>query len=95
MPQIENILIDKALTIKGWNKLNDSSSRSIKVGYIRNCNDELIIDKNLKESIKNILKKYDIDDYELIEFNNKNEYSFDVRLKEIFYQSLKNKIKLN
>ena len=93
MPQIENILIDKALTTEGWNKLNDSSSRSIKVGYIRNCNDELIIDKNLKESIVNILKKYDINDYELIESNEKNEYSFDVRLKENFYQSLKNKIK--
>ena len=94
MSHIENILINKALTSEGWNKLNNSLHRSIQVGYVRNCNDELIVDKNLKENIINILKKYNIDDYELIESNNKNQYSFDIQIKESYYQSLKNKIKI-
>ena len=94
MPQIENIIINKTLSDNGWDKLDNSLCRSIKIGYLRNCNDDLINDKNLKEKIENILKKYNINEYELIESNDNNEYSFDIRLKENTYDNFKKSIKL-
>ena len=92
MPQIENIIINKTLSDEGWDKLDKISCRSIKIGYLRNCNDDLINDKNLKEKIENILKKFNINEYELIESNDNNEYSFDIRLNENAYCNFKKSI---
>lgn len=92
MPQIENIIINKTLSEEGWDKLDKIPCRSIKIGYLRNCNDDLINDKNLKKKIENILIKYNINEYELIESNDNNEYSFDIRLNENTYCNFKKSI---
>ena len=92
MPNSEAIMRNKAETYNGWTKINSPfNGRMIKIGNIRNCNDDSLV-KNLqiKESIINVLKKYDIKDYELYSVDNENEYSVDLRLKENIYNHFKN-----
>jgi len=92
MPSSETIMRNKAETYNGWTKINSPyDGRMIKIGNIRNCNDDSLI-KNLdiKNSIINVLKKYNINDYELYVIDNDNEYSIDLRLKENIYNHFKN-----
>lgn len=90
MPSPESIMYTKALSNEGWLKLDSPyPCRTIQIGYLRNCNDELVIDNDLKNTIENILKNRDINEYELIEKKNNNSYSFDIRLKESAYDNFK------
>tara|TARA_Y200000002_G_C22594255_1_gene626606 strand:+ start:271 stop:561 length:291 start_codon:yes stop_codon:yes gene_type:complete len=91
MPNPESIMYNKAKSCDGWSKINKPYiGRSIIVGNIRNCNDdEPIIDLNLKKRIEKFLKNNNINEYELIELNNSDSYSFDIRLKEDVYNNFK------
>lgn len=92
MPNPESIMCNKAQSCEGWLKVDSPyPCRIIQIGYVRNCNDELVIDYDLKNTIENILKNRNInqDDYELTEKKDNDSYSFDIRLKESAYDNFK------
>jgi hypothetical protein len=92
MPNPESIMCIKAQSTEGWLKLESPyPCRTIQIGYLKNCNDELVIDLKLKSVIENIFKNRNISDsdYELIETKNNNLYSFNIRLKEYAYDNFK------
>ena len=92
MPNPESIMCNKAKSNEGWLKLESPyPCRTIQIGYMRNCNDELVIDCDLKNIIEKILKNRNINEneYELIEKKENDSYSFDIRLKEKAYDNFK------
>lgn len=90
MSKSESIMINKAQSPEGWIKSNSNvSCRSIKIGFVKNCNDELLKDPTLYSSIEQTLKKYKIKKYELHVLDTDFEYSVDVKLDETNYQILK------
>lgn len=94
MPQIESIMLNSSNTPHGWTKTNEPIGyRVIKIGNIRNCNDDGII-KNLwlNKNISDVLNKYEINDYIMNEINTNSEYSIELKLSENIYIKLINKM---
>ena len=87
---------NKAETTEGWDIINEGTlHRTIKIGFYRNCNDELMKDPYLYEEIRNTLISFNINRFKLSVLDTNNEYSIDVRLSEDNYQKLKNEITIS
>ena len=90
----EKIMVEKIQSLEGWSKSNtDNNSRIICIGNIKNCNDEIIQNMNIKNEIINLLNKYDITDYEIRNIKNEYEFSYLLSMEEKNYNILKEKIK--
>jgi len=88
MDRTENLMTIKALTRNGWKRSdnNDSPERTIKIGNVRNCNDDgIICDPNIKTSMEAVMKKHNIYDYSIEEHFNSSEFSYELKLKESYY----------
>lgn len=89
---IESIMRCSASTMNGWMKTTTPENmilRSIRIGSQRNCNEDgLICDTTTAGKIKDLLKKHNIDDYELCNINNSYEYSTQLLLNEDNYSKL-------
>jgi hypothetical protein len=94
MPEVESLMRNRVETLHGWTKSNHPyACRSIKIGNVRNCNnDGLIKNFKIKANIVEVLNKYKINDYLLTEIDTEFEHSYDLKLKEEIYYSLKNKL---
>ena len=60
----EKIMIEKTQSLEGWSKSITDDNKNIRViciGNIKNCNDEIIKNFNIKTDIINILDKYNND----------------------------------
>tara|TARA_Y100001970_G_C14226859_1_gene856231 strand:- start:1496 stop:1834 length:339 start_codon:yes stop_codon:yes gene_type:complete len=95
----ENLFINAFKTVNGWTKFNDTSDinnqiqyRCIRIGNQINCNGELIKNIFIKKQFEHILNEHNITDYEIEEIDNKDEYSFQLKLSESVYQELKEKM---
>lgn len=88
MNHTEKLMTIKALTTNGWNKSDDNKSdeRSIKIGNLKNCNDDGIIrDPTIKIKMEEVMKKYDINNYYIKEHINSTEFSYELKLDEGIY----------
>jgi hypothetical protein len=74
---------------------NQQIYRTIRIGYIMNCNGEIIRDQNTYRQIKYILEKYNINPDKLKEIEEKTEHAVELKLQEAKYQKLINNIKSN
>lgn len=97
MSLTETLMRNRAETYNGWSKTFDNINkiplRTIKLGNVRNCNNDGII-KNfkVKNNMLEVLTKYDITDYEINETDNEYECSYELLLKEEIYKKLIDKI---
>lgn len=94
----ENLLIEKACSANGWTKLTDSNNhhyRIIRLGNNVNCNGELIKNLYIKKTFEEVMKKYNIDKYNIEEIETEYEFSYQLQLDtenyEKFLQEIKNK----
>jgi len=91
MDRTENLMTIKALTRDGWRKINNSDDsldpvRTIKIGNLKNCNDDgIICDPTIKTKMEEVMKKYNIYDYCIEEHINSSEFSYELKLKENYY----------
>lgn len=85
----ENLLIEKACSSNGWTKLTDSNNqhyRIIRIGNSVNCNGELIKNLHIKTTLENVMKKYNIEKYEINEIETEYEFSYQLQLDNENYQ---------
>ena len=81
----------------GWNKYKNQvtleETRTIKLGNIKNCNnDGLIRNYKVRQNIMDVLIKYDINDYIINEIDTHDELSYELQIKEEIYAALKTKM---
>jgi hypothetical protein len=87
----ETIMRNRTETYDGWTKGN--GKRIIRLGNAINCNgDGIFKNYKIKEDMTGVLKKYEIDDFELREISNENEHSYELKLPEDIYEHFKNKM---
>ena len=87
----ESLMRNRTETYNGWTK--GDGKRIIRVGNTINCNgDGVFKNYKIKEDMTEVLKKYDIDDFELREISNENEHSYELQLPEDIYEHFKNKL---
>jgi hypothetical protein len=94
----ENLLIEKACSTNGWTKLTDSNNhhyRIIRLGNNVNCNGELIKNLHIKNTLEEVMKKYNIVKYEINEVETEFEFSYQLQLDtenyEKFLQEINNR----
>lgn len=97
MSLTESLMRNRAETYNGWTKtfdnINKLPMRTIKLGNVRNCNnDGLIKNFKVKNNILEVLTKYNITDYKINETDNNDECSYELLLKEEIYKSFIDKI---
>ena len=88
MDRTEQLITIKALTRDGWKRSGNEESpeRTIKIGNLKNCNDDgIICDPTIKEKMEEVMKKYNINDYYIEEHINSSEFSYELKLKEFYY----------
>ena len=93
----ETLFRNKAEMYNGWNKykneLTSEEIRTIKLGNIKNCNnDEVIRNYKVKQNIIDVLIKYEINDYNINEIDTSDELSYELHIKEEIYATLKKKM---
>ncbi len=93
MKSTEIILSNAMNTKYGWTKSN--CMRCIRLGNKVNCNGEILKNYLIKESIIEIMKKFEIIEYEIENIDNKFEFSYELKINENQYQILSDKIKDN
>ena len=85
----ENLLIEKACSSNGWTKLTDLSNnhyRIIRLGNNINCNGELIKNLYIKNKLEEVMKKYNIDKYNINEVETEFEFSYQLQLDNENYE---------
>tara|TARA_Y100000992_G_C21264759_1_gene493352 strand:+ start:80 stop:406 length:327 start_codon:yes stop_codon:yes gene_type:complete len=85
----ENLLIEKARSTNGWTKLTDSNNqhyRTIRLGNNVNCNGELIKNLYIKNTLEEVMKKYNIDKYDINEVDTEFEFSYQLQLDNENYE---------
>lgn len=85
----ENLLIEKACSTNGWTKLTDSNNqhyRIIRIGNNVNCNGELIKNLHIKSTLENVMKKYNIEKYQINEVETEFEFSYQLQLDNENYE---------
>ena len=94
MSRIEVLFKIRADSEHGWTKTNKpESGRIIRIGNQKNCNDDgLFCNKKTKGQIEETLKKFEIDDFNIENFHNEFEYSYELFLKEDVYQIFKKRL---
>lgn len=100
MDNTERLMTIKALTRNGWRILNNSDDsmqpdmvRTIKIGNLKNCNDDgIICDPTIKTKMEEVMKKYNINDYYIEEHINSTEFSYELKLKENNYNEFIDKL---
>ena len=88
MDRNENLMTIKALTRDGWKRSDNAETpeRTIKIGNLKNCNDDgIICDPTIKTKMVAVMKKYDIQEYYIEEHINSSEFSYELKLKENNY----------
>jgi hypothetical protein len=91
--ETEKIMIEKLKSLDGWRRsLETNNQRQICIGNIKNCNDELIKNFEIKNDFCNFTKKYDIKNYNIVNISNDIEFSYMLTIHEDEYEILKNKI---
>ena len=81
-------LMRNSLELGGWRKIDNL--RTIRLGNTNNCNEDGIIrNYTIKDNFNAILKKYNINDYNLHEISTEFEHSYELQLKEDIYDQLK------
>lgn len=64
----------------GWSMVNNTH-RTIRIGFQSNCNEDgIIVDPNLKTKLEDVLRKYNVSNYQLTPTSNKWEHSYEVRI---------------
>ena len=87
----ESLMRNRAETFDGWTKGN--GFRMIRLGNTKNCNEDGIIrNYNIKDNMNDVLKKYNIEEFNLKEISNNIEHSYELQLKEEIYKNLKRKM---
>jgi len=92
--RIETLMRNSATVDCGWSKLSVNNNvaehfRHITIGNSINCNgDGLICDHTIENKIKEIMNKYEINDYELRQIHTKNIFATEVIVKEDTYNTL-------
>lgn len=80
----ESLMTIKALTRNGWKR--SDNERTIKIGNLKNCNDDgIICDPTIKIKMEEVMKKYNINDYYIEEHINSSEFSYELKLNEDLY----------
>jgi len=94
--RIESLIIHSATIMNGWTQKTTSDFkvfRTIRIGSQMNCNsDGLICDHTTEDKIKNIMKKYNIEEYELHNTHTRVEYSTEIVLTEDVYTTFINNL---
>ena len=88
----EKIMIEKLQSPEGWRKsiTNDNKNiRLICIGNIKNCNDEIIKNINIKTDIIEILNKYNIKSLKIENIITEYEFSYVVSIEEEEYKKFK------
>ena len=94
----ENLLIEKACSTNGWTKFTNSDNqhyRIIRLGNNVNCNGELIKNFHIKNTLEEVMKKYNIDNYEINEVETEYEFSYQLQLDNENYEKFLQEIKNN
>lgn len=87
----ESLMRNRTETYNGWTKGN--GKRIIRLGNVINCNgDGIFKNYKIKDDMNSILKKYNIDEFELKEISDQYEHSYELRLTENTYDHFKNKL---
>jgi len=88
--RIEQLMINSIESLNGWTKTTTPENdivRTIRIGTCVNCNgDSIICDNTIVDKIKNILRKYNIKEYELKTIHTQFEFSTQISLNESVYQ---------
>ena len=93
MSSIESLLKDKAIFNKGWVKSNNNT-RLIRIGNVLNCNnDGLIRDLSIEKKMIDLMNKYNIKEYKIKNYHTKNEFSYELEIKENEYLLFLDKLK--
>ena len=91
MDNTKDILYRAAIKNNGWLKPS-YDKRTIKIGNKVNCNGEVLKNDNTKKFLINIMKKLDINEYDIETIDNEFEYSYQLYINEKSFQELKEKI---
>lgn len=94
--RIETLIINSATIMNGWMKTITSDNkvfRTMRIGSIMNCNeDHLICDHTTEDKIKDVMKKYNIEEFVLNNIHNQFEYSTEIVLTEDVYTTFINNL---
>ena len=85
-------MIEKLQSPEGWSKsiTNDNKNiRLICIGNIKNCNDEIIKNINIKNDIIEMLNKYNIKSLKIENIITEYEFSYVVSIEEEEYKKFK------
>jgi len=88
----EKIMIEKTQSLEGWSKSITDDNKNVRViciGNIKNCNDEIIKNFNIKTDIINILDKYNIHPLKIENIITEYEFSYIVSIEEEEYKKFK------
>ena len=89
--RIEQLFITSINRENGWDKIYDSNEkiyfRAFRIGTPVSCNDDLVKDYSLKNQIKEILDKKNIQ-YILNEIDNRTNFSYQINIDEPNYEVL-------
>jgi hypothetical protein len=88
----EKIMIEKTQSLEGWNKSITDDNKNVRficIGNIKNCNDEIIKNINIKTDIINILDKYNIELLKIENIITEYEFSYIVSIEEEEYKKFK------
>jgi hypothetical protein len=98
---IENMLLLKVKDTYGWRRTIVSTdnlekpvmNRSIRIGSAKNCNDDGIIkDYSIENKLLDFVNKFNIQKYEIINHNNKDEFSYELKVDNETYTSFTNNL---
>ncbi len=97
--RIESLMRNSASTHNGWSKLSISNEvtehfRHITIGNSLNCNEDgLICDHTIENKIKEIMNKYNVNNYKLRKIHTKYIFATEVIVNEDTYNMLVSKLK--
>ena len=99
----ENILRNATHSIPGWMKIDCNARgatekvamtrRSIRVGNTVNCNGEILKNYKIRDYMEDIMRKYNISNYDIQLIDNKYEFSYELTLREDIYNAFSEAIK--
>lgn len=98
----ENLLRNATHSIPGWMKIDCNARgatekvamtrRSIRVGNTVNCNGEILKNYKIRDYMEDIMRKYNISNYDIQLIDNKYEFSYELTLRQDVYDAFNNAI---
>jgi len=88
----EKIMVEKLKSLEGWSKdiIDNNVIRNICIGNIKNCNDEIIKNDNIKKDFIDFAEKYGIsaNKYTIKTVSNNYEHSYIMLIDEQDYNRI-------